>query len=75
MEHRTFRLDVRNHFFPIRGAEPWNRARRGGGSPSLEVFRPHLAAFRCHLLQGTCSGGGWSGSPDVPSKSYSSVTP
>ena len=46
-----FQLNPRKNFFPLRVTEPWPRLPRGAvESPSLEVFKTHLAAVLCSLL-------------------------
>lgn len=59
---------------PHKGGRALEQSPERWGISLSKAIRTHLDAFLCNLLQGTCSGGGWSGSPDVPSKSYSSVT-
>ena len=59
LEHRKFRTNVRKNFFTVRVTEHWNRLpRQVVGSPSLEIFKTHLDAYLCDLVQGTCFGRG-----------------
>jgi len=42
---------MRKNFFTLRATEPWNRLpREAVESPSLEIFKPSLAAVLCSLL-------------------------
>ena len=49
MEHTKFHVNLRKHFFAMRGTEQWNRLlREGVESPSLEIFKTHPDAFLCN---------------------------
>jgi len=56
-----FHLNMRKNFFTLRVMEPWNRLpREVVDSPSLEKFKPLLAAVLCSLLLGDSAlAGGW----------------
>jgi len=59
LKQRKLQLNVRKNFFPLRVTEPWNRLpREAVESPSLEIFRPRLAAVLCSLLWVTLLGQG-----------------
>ncbi|GAB0204028.1 mitochondrial enolase superfamily member 1 [Grus japonensis] len=52
LEHRKFRLHMRKNFFTLRVTEHWNRLpREVVESPSLEIFKTHLDAILCNLLE------------------------
>ena len=54
LEHRKFYTNLQN-FFTLWVTEHWNRLpREVMESPSLEIFKTHLATYLCDLLQGTC---------------------
>jgi len=51
LKQRKFRLNMRKNFFPLRVTELWDRVARGVvESPSLEIFKTHLAKVLCSLL-------------------------
>jgi len=51
LKHRTFCLNMRKNFFPLRVTEHWNRLPRGFmESPSLEIFKTRLDKVLCSLL-------------------------
>ena len=59
LEHGKFHLNMRKNFFPLRVTEPWPRLpREAVESPSLEIFKPHLAAVLCSRLWVTLPGQG-----------------
>jgi len=76
LKHRTFHLNMRKNFFPLRVMEPWNRLPRDVvESPSLKIFKTHLDVVLCSLLQVTLlQQEGWTRWPtEVPSNPYHSV--
>ena len=59
MKPRKLQLNPRKNFFPLRVPEPWPRLpREAVESPSLEIFKPRLAAVLCSLLWVTLLGQG-----------------
>ena len=51
LKHRTFHLNMRKNFFPLRVTEHWNRLLRGVvDSPSLEICKTCLDELLCSLL-------------------------
>jgi len=51
LKHRTFRLNMRKNFFPLRVMEHWHRLpREVVESPSLEIFKTCLDKILCSLL-------------------------
>jgi len=51
LKHRTFRLNMRKNFFPLRVTEHWHRLpREAMESPSVEIFKTHLDAVLCSRL-------------------------
>jgi len=51
LKQRTFQLNMRKNFFPLRVMEPWNRLpREVVESPSLEIFKTRLDKALCSLL-------------------------
>lgn len=51
LKHRKFHLNVRKSLSTLSVAEHWNRLPKDVvESPSLEIFRTHLARFLCNLL-------------------------
>ena len=58
LKHRKFCTNVHKNFFTVRVMEHWNRLlRESVDSPSLEIFKTHLGAYLCNLLQGACFAG------------------
>ena len=52
LEHRKFHLNMRKNFFTGRVKEQWNRLpRKVVECPPLEIFKTHLEALMCTLLQ------------------------
>ena len=51
LEHRKFHLNVRQSFFTLRVTEHWNKLPRDVVESPLEIFKIHLDAFVCNLLQ------------------------
>jgi len=50
LKRKTFHLNMRKNFFPLRVTEPWNRLpREVVESSSLEIFKPCLDAVLCSL--------------------------
>ena len=49
LEHRSFHLNMRKNFFPVRVPEH-RLPREAVESPSLETFKIRLDAFLCPLL-------------------------
>lgn len=50
LKHLKFDLNMRKNL-TSRVTEHWNMLpRQDGSSPSLELFKIHLSAFRCNLL-------------------------
>ena len=59
LEHWKFCTNMRRNFFTVRVMEHWNRlSREVVHSASLEIFKTHLDAYLCSLLQGACFGRG-----------------
>jgi len=59
LKQRKLQLNMRKNFFPLRVPEPWPRLpREAVESPSLEIFKPHLAAVLCSLFWVTLLGQG-----------------
>jgi len=59
LKQRKFQLNTRKNFFPLRVTEPWpSLPREVVESPSLEIFKTHLAAVLCSLLWVTLLGHG-----------------
>jgi len=51
LKQRKLRLNMRMNFFPLRVTEPWKRLpMEVVESPSLEIFKTHLATVLCNLL-------------------------
>ena len=58
LEHRKFCTNMQKNF-TVRVMEHWSRLpREVVDSPSLEIFKTHLDAYLCSLLQGACFAGG-----------------
>ena len=51
LKHRKFQLKTRKNFFTLRVMEQWNRLPRGVVKCPLEIFKTHLDAVLCNLLQ------------------------
>jgi len=59
LEHRMFCTNIHKNFFMVIVMEHWNRLpREVVESLSMAVFKTHLDAYLCNLLQGTCFGRG-----------------
>ena len=55
LEHRKFHTNMWKNFSMVRVTEYWNRLpREAEDSPSLEIFKTHLEAYLCSLLQWAC---------------------
>ena len=55
LKHRKFHTNKQKNLFTVRVMEHWNRLPRMVlESASLEIFKTHLDAYPCSLLQGTC---------------------
>ena len=67
---------MKESFFTLRVTEHWNRLPREVVEvPSLKIFKIHLDAFLCNLLQGTNFSRGWTWwSPVVPSNPFDSIS-
>jgi len=51
LKHRTFHLNMRKNFFPLKVMEHWNRLpREVVKSPSLEIFKTCPDKVLCSLL-------------------------
>ncbi|KFV76712.1 hypothetical protein N308_04516, partial [Struthio camelus australis] len=51
LNHRQFRLNMRENFFPVRVTEHWNRLpREVVESPSLKIFKTRLDAILGNML-------------------------
>jgi len=51
LKHRTFHLNIRKNFFPLRVTEHWNRLpREVVESPSPEILKTRLDKVLCSLL-------------------------
>ena len=53
LEHRRFHLNARKKIFTLR-VTALELPRETVESPSLEIFKIHLDAYLCNLLQQTC---------------------
>ena len=55
LAHRQFHNNMEKSFFTLRVMEHWNTLpREVVESPSTGIFKTHVDAYLCNLLQGTC---------------------
>ena len=60
LKHRTFPLNMRKHFFTVRVIKHWHRSpREMVESPSLSIFKSHLAMGWGNQLGWPCLSLGW----------------